>query len=199
MLSFAPPVQNSCDFVARIVHLNGEGFIDLGDAMAGDWVKMRHDLADDPAVISLVENTVCVDEEHVIGKLHKLWSWADQQTYDGNASSVSISWIDRYLGVSGFADVLVAVGWLTVNGDGFSIPKFDTHISQSAKQRALTARRVAKSKAKKGNAKVTVPALPREEKRREEKGMYIQGGVGGAKTRKRRPKRVELEIVDDEG
>ena len=128
--------------------------------MAGDWIKMRTDLRDDPAVISIAAE-LGIDEDTVVGKLHRLWSWADRQTVDGNALGVTETWIDRYLGVTGFALSLVNVGWLSLLEDGLEIPNFDRHNGQSAKRRALTARRVARHK-------VTHKALPREEKRRED-------------------------------
>jgi hypothetical protein len=39
--------------------------------MAGEWLKMRHDLADDPAVIRLAD-IVQLDDDAVIGKLFRL-------------------------------------------------------------------------------------------------------------------------------
>ena len=129
--------------------------------MAGDWIKMRTDLRDDPAVISIAAATG-LDEDTVVGKLHRLWSWANRQTIDGNAVGVNENWIDRYLCVTGIAKELEKVGWLSAFDGGVEIPKFDRHNGESAKRRALTARRVAKFK-------VTHNALPREEKRREEK------------------------------
>jgi len=137
--------------------------------MAGDWIKMRHDLVDDPAVIALTEQTDCVDESHVIGTLHKLWCWADRQTTNGHAPSVTLAWLDRYLGVPGFAEVLQKVGWLRKKGTGFVIPHFDTHISQSAKKRALAGRRMAKNRSRKRDASSVTKARP--EKSRVEKSI----------------------------
>jgi hypothetical protein len=65
-----------------------------------------------------------------------------------------------------------------MDGESLSIPNFDRHMSQSAKARGVTAKRVARHK-RKGNANananangsVTVEALP--EKRREEKRIDI--------------------------
>lgn len=143
--------------------------------MAGDWIKMRTNLATDPKVIGIAER-IGVPVPHAIGCLYMLWSWASEHTIDGNAPSVTVSWIDRYLGVEGFGQALSEVDWLQVidaaTGRGVRLPRFDSHCSQTAKQRALTARRVAKTKLQKGNAdgnaQVTVRALPREDERREE-------------------------------
>jgi len=142
------------------------GFFTEGVDVAGDWIKMRHDLVDDPAVLALAELPGCSDCDHVVGKLHKLWSWADRQTVDGNALVTPPAWIDTFLNCAGFANTLIEVGWLKTDRRkkvGFSIPKFDSHISQSAKQRALTSKRVARHR----NAASVTGALP--EKRREEK------------------------------
>lgn len=145
--------------------------------MAGDWIKMRTDLATDPAVIAIADDTG-LDEDSVVGKLHRLWSWADQQTEDGNARGnakgnargVTEKWIDRYLGAQGFARAMASAGWLEIYDDGIVFPDFQKHNGQTGKRRALTAKRVATCKAKKGNAignaEVTQEALPREEKRR---------------------------------
>lgn len=146
--------------------------------MAGDWIQMRHDLFDDPAVIGIAER-LNINESYVIGMLHKFWSWGDRQTLDGHAPSVTIKWLDRYVQCDGFALSMVQVGWLELEGGssctsnaGIIIPKFDTYISESAKKRALSARRQRKKRNAPSVTNVThgalLCALPREEKRREE-------------------------------
>jgi len=136
--------------------------------MAGDWLKVRHDLPTDPAVIAIAA-ALDLSEDEVVGKLLRFWIWGDQQTKDGNAPGVTKTFLDRYLGVTGFAAAMQEAGWLDIGNAGISIPNFERHISESAKTRALTSRRVARCKAKKGNAATVTKALPREEKRREEK------------------------------
>ena len=84
-------------------------------------------------------------------------------------------------------------GWLVQDGRNLVIPNFDRHNGKTAKDRGLTAKRVAKNKAK-GNAGANVgvtlaplpDALPREEKRREEEKQE-QGAIAPApkKSRKR--------------
>jgi hypothetical protein len=134
--------------------------------MAGDWIKVRHDLPTDPAVIAIACR-VDLSEDEVVGKLLRFWIWGDQQTRDGNAPGVTKSFLDRYLGVTGFADAMESAGWLMADSGGISIPNFERHISQSAKARALTSARVAKCKAGKSNGASVTKTLP--EKRREEK------------------------------
>lgn len=138
--------------------------------MAGDWIPMRCNLANEPEVIA-VAAAIGVDEDAVVGKLHRLWSWANQHTTDGNARGVTYSWVDRYLNCEGFAAALESQGWLTRDGGAVHFPKFDRFNSQGAKSRALTAKRVAEHKSKsnaKANGASVSGALPREEKRREE-------------------------------
>lgn len=148
--------------------------------MAGDWIKMRTDLADDPAVIAIAVEAG-IDEFSVVGKLHKLWSWADRHCNadgngNGNASGVTILWIDRFVGTANFGQAMLDVGWLHELESGVQFPKFDRHNTKTAKERALTAKRQSQFKKKsnaEGNATTVTPsvtnALPTEEKRREEK------------------------------
>lgn len=102
--------------------------------MALDWIKIEHTLPDKPEVIGIAE-TLGIDPDEVVGKLIRLWTWADQQSRDGHAKNVTLSWMNRYIRVTGFAEAMVAVGWLRVTEDGVSIPNYDRHLSQNAKSR----------------------------------------------------------------
>lgn len=144
--------------------------------MAGDWIKMRVGLLSDPAVIAMAED-LRTDEFRVVGMLLKFWAWGDQHLADGNAPRVTKTWLDGYVGVAGFAAALQNAGWLLVENGGISIPKFERHNSKPAKHRALTQKRVARSR----NARVTHGALP--EKRREEKNSPLLTSPGGADSR----------------
>ncbi len=135
--------------------------------MAGDWIKMRKDLRDDPAVIYISGRTD-IDADGVVGKLHRLWSWADSHTSDGNVPGVTGSWIDVTLSCAGFAQAMSEAGWIKLLDDGVVFPKYDEHNSESAKRRGLTAKRVR-------NHRSVTKALP--EKRREEKSKEIPKGI----------------------
>jgi hypothetical protein len=110
--------------------------------MAGDWLKMRHDLADDPSVIRLADDRG-IDEDAVIGKLFRLWSWADRHTIDGQAQGIGLRWVDRLTRCEGFGAALVRAGWLVELDAGLSFPRFDRHCSDTAKSRALDNKRKA--------------------------------------------------------
>jgi len=142
--------------------------------MAGDWIKVEHTTPDKPEVFTLAE-LLQIDPDAVTGKLLRLWIWADQQTIDGNARSVTFALLDRIAGQRGFADALVRVGWLQVVDGGVVFSNFERHNGDTAKKRAQGSRRVAKHRSGNAesvtesqvcNAVSVTKALP--EKRREE-------------------------------
>lgn len=155
--------------------------------MAGDWLKFEINTPEKPEVLSITVDMGWDDPDLVVGKLLRLWRWFDQHTENGNADNVTLALLDRIIGVTGFCEAVAKVGWLIVTEAGIELPNFERHNGKTAKNRALTAKRVAnhKSNAKgndKGNAASVTSALPREEKRRED--IYIppnpQGGEAGA-------------------
>ena len=143
--------------------------------MAGDWIKMRVDLKDDPAVFMLAD-MLGVDEFSVVGRLHCFWAWADKHAVDGHVDGATTRIVDRVSATDGFAAAMQKVGWLVVDQSGISIPNFDRHNGESAKERGLKNARQArwragKSEAVDGQASTQSSTKPttREEKRREEK------------------------------
>jgi hypothetical protein len=174
--------------------------------MAGDWIKMRGNLWDDPRVARLCDETN-QHEATVIGGLYWLWATADQHTEDGILHGMTLRAIDRKTGIAGFGDALVAIGWVADHPEGVRIVNFEEHNGSSAKKRALTARRVASHRScnapidadepascapvtqqalHNANAGVT-GALAREEKRREE--ISPTTDVVGERAAKPRPTR----------
>lgn len=138
--------------------------------MAGDWIKMRVDLIEDPAVIE-ISSDLNVDEYAVVGRLHKLWSWADRHCITGHAKSVTFVWINKYVDLPGFAECMLKVGWLEKKGSGIEFPKFDRHNGKSAKTRAEATERKRKEReneAKEVSQDLCDKSVTREEKRREE-------------------------------
>jgi hypothetical protein len=143
--------------------------------MAGDWIKMRCNLDTDPAVFQMAA-ALGMDELAVVGRLWKVWSWADQHVADCNAVSVTTNVLDRITTTPGFAEAMRKVGWLEGREGALSFPHFDRHNGQTAKKRALTKNRVEKTR---GDS-VTLPALQERYQRREEKSIdsTVRGGVG---------------------
>jgi hypothetical protein len=137
--------------------------------MAGDWIKMREDLHEDPAVLFIADK-LATRPEHVVGYCHKFWSWVSRQCNAGTVTGVTLDSLGSVLSLPGFPQMLVEVGWLEYDNSAsmplIKIPNFERHLSQGAKARGLTALRVR-------NARVTEPlrsernnSVTREEKRR---------------------------------
>lgn len=138
--------------------------------MAGDWIKFETSTPDKPEVWEIAQ-MLGIDPDAVVGKLMRVWGWFDQHTEEGNASAVTKMLLDRIVGVNGFCEAVISAGWMTEDDGVISIANFERHNGQTAKNRALTAKRVAKHKSKtneEGNAPSVNVALPKEEKRRED-------------------------------
>lgn len=140
--------------------------------MAGEWLKMEACTPEKSEVLAITARMGWDDTDLTVGKLFRIWRWFDQQTTDGNACGVTTALLDRIVGVTGFCSAMQSVGWLAITGDGISLPNFDRHNGNTAKNRAQTAKRVASHKANakanaQGNGATVSGALPKEEKRRD--------------------------------
>lgn len=131
--------------------------------MAGDWMKIELELSDKPEV-HYIAGALGLDPDAVVGKLIRVWAWFDKHTTDGNAHGVTFSTLDRITCVAGFGEAMQFAGWLEQRDKVLVMPKFERHTSKSAKKRALTSRRVAKTRNAPVTQSVTPAALPREEK-----------------------------------
>lgn len=116
--------------------------------MAGDWIKVESVTPDKPEVFQIAE-TLGIDPDAVVGKLVRLWIWADQQTYEGDAGSVTLTQLDRITNAQGFGNAMLLSGWLVQDDRGLVFPRFERHNGQTAKSRALSARRMRDHRAKK--------------------------------------------------
>lgn len=149
--------------------------------MAGEWIKMRIDLLNDPAVFRLAK-AMRLDRWAIVGRLWALWAWADAHAVDGHVDGATDSEVDEICGRKGFAEALVSVGWLKITEGAIEIPHHEKHNGESAKERSLKNERQAKWRKNKTNpsyppstppstlvdATQSTDASTREEKRREE-------------------------------
>jgi hypothetical protein len=144
--------------------------------MAGDWIKIEHVTPDKPEVDQMAD-LLDVDHDSVVGKLLRLWIWADQQSLNGHALSVTKRGLDRLTYCPGFANAMEEVGWLIVDGSSISFPNFSDHNGKTAKSRALANKRKANSRSKGDTChaeSVTETAHDRDQsvdQRREEKSI----------------------------
>jgi hypothetical protein len=109
--------------------------------MAGDWIKIEHSLPSKPEVIQMAD-ILGISEEEVVGHLVRFWSWADQNlSRDCPDTSGTRRGLDRVACRDGFVDAMIAVGWLEFDGQTVRVPNYESHLSQSAKQRGLESRK----------------------------------------------------------
>lgn len=132
------------------------------------WIKLDSSTPDKPEIHAMAD-MLGIAPEHVLGGLIRVWIWADQQTENGDAISVTRALANRVSMVTRFSDAMVKVGWLVEKNGVLSFPNFDRHNGETAKKRAQNAKRNARFRA---NAPVTQTASPDKSKRREEKSPY---------------------------
>ena len=133
---------------------------------------MRVTLGTDPAVIGIA-TALNIHDDSVIGKLFKLWAWANQHSNDGLNVPISLKWLDEYLDAPGFCSALSEAGWLVLDDNSISFPNFDRHNSSSAKKRAENTLRQQVSR--QSVTQKCDKSVTREEKRREEKITTTDG------------------------
>lgn len=92
--------------------------------MAGDWIKMRCNLWDDPRVARVCDLTDS-GEAAIVGGLYWLWASADQHSEDGWMPGLTARSIDRKTGIQGFGAALSEVGWVEFEDDGARIVTSD--------------------------------------------------------------------------
>jgi len=124
--------------------------------LAEPWIKMRTDLSTNPKVVAIAE-ALNLDEDTVVGKMHRLWSWADKHAKDGRAMG-SPAWLDRMMKCKGLAAVLMRaeIDWLQVDDAWLVFPRWEEHNSQSAKTRATAMRRMQKLRADENAGRTSV-------------------------------------------
>lgn len=133
--------------------------------MAGEWLKFDKATPEKPEVFAMATE-LGIDPDAVVGKLMRIWSWFDTHTTDGNAMRVTPPLLDRIAGITGFVAAMANCGWISIETAGCVLPNFSRHCGETAKGRALGAKRSAGFRARNGDS--VTSALPREEKRREE-------------------------------
>jgi len=115
--------------------------------VAGDWMPMRLDLDEDPAVVAIAAK---LDKPIplIVGGLFRVWRWWHRQSRNGHAA-VTLAYLDHHADVPNLARAMVEVGWLREHAAGdLSIPHWDRWMSGSAKKRLLAARRQASKRAR---------------------------------------------------
>lgn len=133
--------------------------------MAGDWIKMGKDLLTHPKVVRM-SSALRADRLRTVGGLFAVWCLFDTHSADGQLSGYTPEALDELVGFPGISSAMEAVGWLSHDDEGVSLPRFEEHNGQSAKRRAQETDR--KREERKTSAPDADKKRTREEKRREE-------------------------------
>lgn len=109
--------------------------------MRRPWIKIETTTPDKPEICTIATH-LRMDPDAVLGKLVRLWTWAELNRINPNDLGVTMSFMDKLVGRKGFAAALVQSGWLVEAEQKLSFPNFQTHNGEAGKNRAMTALRV---------------------------------------------------------
>lgn len=120
--------------------------------MSADWIKMRCDLQTHPKIVRIL-SAICPqsvrnlsemrpEKLRIVGALHAVWSVFDMHTVDGFLRGYTLEMMDDVIGLPGFSQAMVDVGWLAYDGpETLVMPDFESHNGKGAKRRAEDAKR----------------------------------------------------------
>jgi DNA replication protein DnaT len=109
--------------------------------MRRPWIKIETATPDKPEICAIATR-LRIDTDSVVGKLVRLWSWAEVNRVDGNDIGVTKEFIDKLVGRKGFAEALEAAGWLIAQDETLQFANFERHNGNASKIRGQTAKRV---------------------------------------------------------
>jgi DNA replication protein DnaT len=114
--------------------------------MPAEWIKVEHHIHEKTEIATIAEITG-LDTDQVVGKLVRVWSWASRNCYaDGVTGVTALRVIREITACATFDEAMSECGWIVLKGDKVSFTNFDRHNSQTAKERALAANRMAKKR-----------------------------------------------------
>ncbi|MCX6856286.1 MAG: hypothetical protein NTV80_15435 [Verrucomicrobia bacterium] len=116
--------------------------------MRRSWIKIETNTPDKPEVC-MIASQLRMDSDAVMGKLVRLWAWAELNVSSANDTSVTLEFLDKVVGRKGFSAALIKAGWLIQKEDRIEFPNFSRHNGREAKGRAQTALRVSRHRAQK--------------------------------------------------
>jgi len=119
--------------------------------MRRPWIKIEVSTPDKPEICAIATK-LRIDPDAVVGKLVRLWSWAELSGIQPNDLNVTKEFIDKVCGRKGFAEALIQAGWLLESSGKLAFPNFDRHNGNASKVRGLTARRVEQHRVRKGKS-----------------------------------------------
>lgn len=159
--------------------------------MSQDWLKVEKCTADKPEIV-MIARLLKIDQAVAFEKCFRVWTYFDTNTTDGFLPILDADWLDDHVKIKGFANAMAdaRVGWLLIEeGGGLRLPNFSRHNGETAKQRALSGKRMQKLRSDR-NGSVT-SAQPEQIRTEDNTPLPPGGGKGefhpnGKKTRRKR-------------
>ena len=111
--------------------------------MRRPWIKVEVSTPDKPEICAIASR-LRLDEDAVVGKLIRLWAWAELNHVNPNDLSVTKEFLDKLVSKKGVSEAMILSGWLGTDGERLFFPKFGKHNGEDSKVRGLTAKRVEK-------------------------------------------------------
>lgn len=130
--------------------------------MRRPWIKIETATPDKPEICAIATR-LRIDTDSVVGKLVRLWSWAEVNRVKGNDIGVTKEFIDKLVGRKGFAEALEAAGWLRAEGESLQFSNFERHNGNASKIRGQTAKRVERHRQRQPNPEAASRAEAIEE------------------------------------
>ena len=124
------------------------------------WIKIDVDTPSKPAIVRLA-NDCGVSRGDAFLAFFRLYSWLDEQTADGTLYADPEE-VDAVARLPGAATSLANSGWLAFAADGrLTVSNWQEHNGQSAKRRALDAKRQNERREKNRKRGLPVRPLPK--------------------------------------
>lgn len=125
--------------------------------MGEHWIKFEPKTFGKPKVLAM-KRALKIEVDAIVGKLLRVWCWADEHSVDGTSVPLHRDDIDEMCSKRGFAAAMEAVGWLSGNDGCVTFPEFWKHNGTTAKGRCVTAKRVDKHRSGNGESVTNVTA-----------------------------------------
>ena len=131
----------------------------MEDAEEMRWIKIDVDTPNKRAIVRLAADCG-VSRGDAFLAFFRLYSWLDEQTADGTLYADADE-VDAVARLQGTAASLSNSGWLSFSADGrLTVANFCEHNGQSAKRRAMDAKRQTECRERKRKAGIPVRSCP---------------------------------------
>ena len=120
--------------------------------MAGDWIKWEKGLVNKPEVVQIARR-LGIGAPAAAAHLMCVWEWADGVTETGHVEGVTLEDVDAVARMPGIGAAMCETrphAWLIADGGGIVFPNYERHNGESAKARALAAKRMGRMRDRTG-------------------------------------------------